>query len=192
MPTSGREKPSSGCRARRPAKVSFPCRSRAGEALPRTKNLVRIGLRSANTRSSGKSPGNRWISSKTTRPLRGSSANSASANRARSPGRSKSKTWQGCLHAACTSLASVVLPTCLAPSMATTGLSRSSDCTRVRCWGRRTTTNLILKFDGWPIRFQAVDHPLRQSTANRSAPCPRPELRQELAGHDTSATKAVA
>ena len=77
-------------------------------------------------RSKGRRSGSRWIPSSTTNLRKGRSSNPGSAKRARSVGSSKSNHVTGPRREVASCRARVDLPTCRAPSSATTGNSRKS------------------------------------------------------------------
>lgn len=117
----------------RPANVSELCRSRGGEALPRTRKRAGRRSRSASTRRAGKIFGSRCISSSTTSPRSLDRASRGSASWAKSALDSKSKKWVGPERRLERSRARVVLPTCRAPKSATTGLWPISLVSARRC-----------------------------------------------------------
>ena len=127
---SASEKPPTSTKRMRPASVSDTPLIRSQEALPSSRKTAfrfrssQIGRRTSN------SPGIRCTSSMTTRPsLRRSSLSGVSESAARVVATSRSKTVDGPGHADATCPARVVLPTCRAPSRATTGASDSASVT---------------------------------------------------------------
>ena len=110
------------------------------EALPnRRKTALRDGSSQIGRRTSNRA-GIRWTSSTTTRPLLPRNMASgvwASASRVAATSRSKTLVDPG--HAAASCRASVVLPTCRAPSRATTGASRRPSETAASKRGRSTS-----------------------------------------------------
>ena len=125
-PTSASEKPPTSTKRILPARVSDTPWIKSHEALPKSRKTAFRSGSSQIGRSTSKSDGIRWISSITTSPslvprILSGVAESASCVAATS----RSKKVDGPGHSSATWRASVVLPTCRAPSKATAGTSES-------------------------------------------------------------------
>ena len=121
-PTSASEKPPTSTKIILPARVSEIPWIKSQEALPSSRKTAfrfrssQIGRRISNR------PGMRCTSSRTTRPsLWRSSLSGVADNASRTVATSRSRTVDGPDQSDATCSARVVLPTCLAPSKATTG-----------------------------------------------------------------------
>ena len=121
-PTSVSEKPPTSTKIILPARVSDIPRIKSQEALPKSRKTAFRSRSSQIGRRISNKPGMRCTSSRRTRPSLWRSSLSGVADKAsRTAATSRSRTVDGPDHSATACSARVVLPTCLAPSKATTG-----------------------------------------------------------------------
>ncbi len=162
-----------------PASVSEMPRTMSKEALPNSRNMAFPRRSSQMGRSVAKISGRRCTSSITTSPsLSRSTVSGLAASASRLSAASRSKSVAGPFQDAMSCSASVVLPTCRAPSSATTGDSDSPSRTRSKSDSRGINSIIVVYPGGkeqyttiiWMFGDGALPHPLRSAT---------PEIRVE-------------